>query len=137
MDLSKIPEQLRLGCNHPEYQKFYDDYTTNGNIKYFTYKDYYCEINRNSGMGNLCGYIYMKKPLTIEYDQLNYHWGITYDDGQKIGFDCAHPGDFLPSFPLHTEFMSNQPTYKNFDYVEDVLKRMVDKIISHELSTFS
>lgn len=90
----------------------------------FEYNGYRCQIHRIFVRepytkeeawfgGHLCGYVYI--PSEHVYFQKDYndmeiecHGGLTYSDfddkGQyKIGFDCAHLGDYTPS----TEHLKN------------------------------
>lgn len=76
------------------------------------YKGIKCGIVRNcrpegdkcSGLGHLCGYIYLRidHPWAKQEEEIecHIHGGITFysveDDSFIIGFDCAHGTDLLP-----------------------------------------
>lgn len=116
------------------------------------YKGIKCEIHRNcrieggrcTGMGHLCGYIYLpldhpwanKEEEEIECD---IHGGLTYhsqEDGFfEIGFDCAHGCDLMPyseekSYKLMMEQIpKDSPEYFKFrDALENT--REVNKRLS-------
>lgn len=68
---------------------------------------YHCEIKRHPEMLHLCGYINIPKshPLyEVEEKEIDHflsvYGGVTYEDKtsrfKRIGFDCAHAGDFSP-----------------------------------------
>jgi hypothetical protein len=99
-----------------------------GHEKRFDHKGYPCAIVR-CGV-HLCGYVglpeghkyYGKGCGQIDVD---VHGGITYakkDSGfWVIGFDCAHPGDY-------TAGSSDDETYRDIEYVEGQLKKLVEQI---------
>lgn len=113
-----------------------------GDRKEFDYLGYKCLILRMDYSGHLCGYIEI--PDNHKLDGMDYtsieekydwevpaHGGLTFsgklrdEEGQWIGFDCAHSGDVLPNSPIvHFEF----ETYKDMKYVESNLKKIVDFI---------
>lgn len=101
-DLLVIPKH---GCICDEYR----------NIKY--------EIKR-MGLGHLCGYVYLPEATKVE-DQLDFqvHGGITYNDGKKIGFDCAHFGDWMPYFSF------KEAIYKNYNFVKHEIENLIDQIL--------
>ena len=53
-----------------------------------------------SSLGNYCGYVRVpsmdKQRILDLSEQLRVHGGITFNDGEWVGFDCAHHGDYLP-----------------------------------------
>lgn len=115
----------------------------------FEYRGLKCEIHRLFCReiysiqeayfgGHLCGYIYIPKSHPLygkNCDDLNCWGGITfsdcYGDFWKIGFDCAHAGDIVPSvihlrkksmpeymeslFKTRLQFFPT-PTYKNISF---------------------
>lgn len=136
----------------------------------FTYNRFKCEVLRiacperyspqfHMFGGHLCGYVILPIELPLDYGDLSCHGGITYDevkDGKrKIGFDCAHSDDYLPS----TEYLiktlpelieiqkeldemkknfNNEDSpiflrsYKNIVYCIQECKSIVDQIILNE-----
>ncbi|UQF11345.1 hypothetical protein [Vagococcus lutrae] len=112
--------------------------TSEGDRKEFQYKGYQCLIKRVSGMGHLCGYVFIpfkhKRYATnsLEND-LKVHGGITYCDwleGQwALGFDCAHFGDLVPNFNYtHTIFN----TYRDMRFVQRELINLVKQLKAEE-----
>lgn len=48
-----------------------------------------------NGYVTLCeGHPWLNEGMRIDCD---VHWGITFNEGNIIGFDCSHLGDFVPS----------------------------------------
>lgn len=97
-----------------------------GNKLSFRYKGLECEVLRmTKGNGHLCGYVTTKRPLTEdEADSIRVHGGITYHEGNVVGFDCAHYMDLTPNFVGFNE----NATYRTMGYVKREVKRMVDYI---------
>ena len=103
------------------------------------YKEYNWVIKRTH-IGILCGYVLLPKGHKyygeIEYNiPIEVHGGLTFA-GEKgkyywIGFDCAHSGDYIPSFqsPLIQLIQSNT-TYKNINFVKKEIKNMIDQLPS-------
>lgn len=99
---------------------------------------YKVQIFRNPYLGNLLGYVFLNKDQPCygcresEID-VRVHGGITYaekyGDYWKIGFDCAHSGDFMPYAGPHNN--SSSFTYKNIQYVKDQLTNLVDQLSSY------
>lgn len=65
-----------------------------------------CRIRRNSALGTYCGYVTLKKDVQttdilalVDAVKQSVHGGITYCDGNDVGFDCAHFGDYSPHHP--------------------------------------
>lgn len=103
----------------------------------FTYKNYLCNIHRDSKGGFLYGFV------EVEQDNVFYgledvyscpikvHGGVTCSIKSKrppfnkwlIGFDCAHDGDLAPDLEFSTG------TYKNIEFVTNEIHKMVDQII--------
>lgn len=112
------------------------------NHKEFQYKGYDCEIKRIPNMGHLCGYVIVSinNKLFGEDDgadslcmNLDVHGGITYGapepDGRwKIGFDCAHLGDYQPNTDYHFE----GDTYKDMEFVTHQIKELVEQVAEYE-----
>lgn len=117
-------------------------------VENFKYRNYDCELKRNVS-GCWLGYVILKHPIPDEHiDNIEVHGGITYNDGSKIGFDCAHYDDIIPllstgvgtflSFcniidTLVHDISTDQPTYKDRNFVIDQLKSVVDQLCTIEL----
>jgi hypothetical protein len=101
-----------------------------GDKKVFYHHGLKCEIIRMK-MGFWCGYVHKNKNLTFDQDY-NIHGGVTFDDKIKIGFDCAHCCDLVPSYDLRTfKMLFESQKYdiyrtKNFAIYET--KRLADQI---------
>lgn len=79
----------------------------------WTYKGLHCEVIQHPALGHLCGYVDLPpehKLFGVDADELDVnirvHGGITYanftDTGNyRIGFDCAHLGDYVPALHFH------------------------------------
>lgn len=96
-----------------------------GNKLNFKYKGLECQVLRMPHFGHLCGYVTTKKPLTdVQAMSLEVHGGVTYQEGNKVGFDCAHYMDMLP----FSDNLYNDAYYRTMRYVKREVKRMVDQI---------
>lgn len=89
--------------------------------------NYLCEIKRNPELGHLCGYVtvppWHREIGNADYDEIDVtvHGGLTYSDGAKFGFDCAHLGDVVPRIetartPESKVIMAG--TYRDMTYVQ-------------------
>lgn len=109
-----------------------------GNFKSQTYKGIKYEIVRHEHLGHLCGYLHYMPKNEKERDitENNFHGGITYENDGVIGFDCAHASDLsLLKIELDKKFGFNMPRflnpeYRTMQYVEDILKKTIDNIVS-------
>lgn len=103
-----------------------------GDEKMFVYQGVTCEIKRIGRMGHLCGYLHLSGLTEDMKNEINekFHHGITYEDSEKVGFDCMHVGDIQPAY-FDNEYELHWPgeTYKTMAYVEDCLKRTVDGLL--------
>lgn len=136
----------------------------------FTYKDYECLISRVFVKyseclisrvfveepyakeeayfgGHLCGYVRIPEGHNYfgkDYGDMDIscHGGITFSDESKIGFDCTHAWDIVPSmgklrkdnglidrFPLPDEFKCYQNTYRNIEFCVKECESIVDQLI--------
>ena len=101
-----------------------------------------CEIKRHPSLKTLNGYVYLEEYhpyFGMEYleieDDIYVHGGLTYSnvsDGRwKIGFDCAHSGDLMPSSHLrflNTPLHNNTDIYRNVDYVKNELDNLTKQL---------
>lgn len=127
----------------------------------FTYKDYECLISRVFVQepcakeeayfgGHLCGYVKIPEGHNYfckDYDDIpvSCHGGLTFSDESKIGFDCGHMWDIVPSMVkirkdnglihqiplpfLPTEFIFFENTYKNIEFCVKECESIVDQLI--------
>ncbi|WP_232754384.1 hypothetical protein [Macrococcoides caseolyticum] len=111
-----------------------------GNFKSRMYKGIRYEIVRYEHLGHLCGYLHYIPKNDEERDVIDciFHRGITYENDGVIGFDCAHATDLSPKkiemdekFGLGTPTFLN-PEYRTIQYVEDILKRTIDKLVDRK-----
>ena len=98
-----------------------------------------CIIQRN-GVGALCGYVLINSDNTLyglDYDEISYrigftpHGGLTYSDkidgSWKVGFDCAHSGDFCPNLPTNY----GGGIYRDLEYVKNECIQLAKSISKH------
>ena len=110
-----------------------------GNFKSRMYKGIRYEIVRHDHLGHLCGYLHYIPKNDEERDVIDciFHRGITYENDGVIGFDCAHAIDLSPKkIETAEKFMLGTPTllkpeYRTMQYVEDILKRTIDKLVEN------
>ena len=122
-DLEKIPKQFQVTIDCPQFEYYYQDLIKNGNEKEFFYMNYKCLIRRNVSMGHLCGYVFIDKYIDVSKIK-HIHGDITWGDHEKVGFDCAHLStDFVPLINYSTKSV-----YKDFDFVESELKKLVNQL---------
>lgn len=124
------------------------EWETEPNEENFIYKNYNCKIWRNPDLKSLAGYVRIEKEISkTRANNLRVHWGITFngsfkdsllknDTGHWIGFDCGHGGDltpyFLEVFPALEQGIGDI-TYKNFAFVKEELKQLVDQLIKKKI----
>lgn len=114
-----------------------------GNFKSRMYKGIRYEIVRYEHLGHLCGYLHYIPKNDEERDVIDYifHRGITYENDGVIGFDCAHATDLSPmKIEIDGKFGLGIPTflkpeYRTMQYVEDILKRTIDKLVEDKSNT--
>lgn len=101
-------------------------------LQQFLYKGFRCEIKKCPTMGHLCGYVYAKVSPEL-HDVIKIHGGVTYNDGKKLGFDCAHLSDLVPSMhSLGLDFPGD--TYKNEQFVQNQLLKLISQLITLGIS---
>ncbi len=124
--------------NMDQINELKDAIKEEGNFKSQTYKGIKYEIVRHEHLGHLCGYLHYMPKNEKERDIIenNFHGGITYENDGVIGFDCAHASDLsLLKIELDKKFGFNMPKflnpeYRTMQYVEDILKKTIDNIVS-------
>lgn len=90
---------------------------------------YDISIIQHRPLSHLCGYV--KASINNAEETIVCHGGITYDNGEWIGFDCAHCGDLIPqSYELFegTELAITGETFKDVNYVYEELKSIVEQV---------
>lgn len=124
-------------------EKLYEKIKEEWNYKKFTYKWYECRIIRHSkGIDFfwLCWYVQLTekdKYYWENYDTIPYkvHWWLTYwdfslnsypEEGFWIGFDCQHCWDLFTAYMFDKNY---EQVYRDMEYVENELKKLVDQIV--------
>lgn len=123
--------------NMDQINEMKDAIKKEGNFKSQTYKGVKYEIVRHEHLGHLCGYLHYTPKDDEERNiiESNFHGGITYENDGVIGFDCAHASDLsLSKIELDKELGFDMPKflnpkYRTMQYVEDILKSTIDKIV--------
>ena len=109
-----------------EHQRMLVDIRTYGNQEHGTHRNIEWSMNRPYGT-YWCGYIHYTGDLTdaqIEQLENRNHGGLT----GGLGFDCAHYGDYFP-FTLEQSSFLMKGTFKDHDYVLNIIQNMIDYII--------
>jgi hypothetical protein len=105
-----------------------NEWETEPNEATFIEHGYWCEIKRHKMMGTLCGYVLVGRHhpyANTGYDvPLEVHGGVTFNDGVRIGFDCAHAGDLVPGRDL----AHSDDVYRNMAYVKAECKRLAEQL---------
>ena len=123
-----------MQVNVPDRAKPLNEWETERDQALFVSHGYWCEIIRHPSHGSLCGYVYMGKHhpyANAEYPDVTVHGGITYNDGKKMGFDCAHMGDFLPyttRFSTLAGVTPNGWVYRNWAYVKEQVEHLAAQL---------
>lgn len=124
---------------------------------------YKCEIKRHDTMMHLCGYINIPRSHPLyECDEedgdgvenfISVHGGITYNRKmpkcRRIGFDCAHAGDFSPGAFMvmawvqmednrevdleRLHIVQNPEDYKTVRWVADQLSAVAMQLRTYEV----
>jgi hypothetical protein len=117
-----------------------------------------CIINRNTGLGILCGYVWIKKGHPYykeEYEELNklgnikVHGDLTFSrsgrdlDTWLLGFDCGHDSDIIPlelrnpieadlSKRFGNEVECDSVSYKNIEFLKNECRSLARQLKSIE-----
>ena len=88
-----------------------------------------CEATRNFS-GCWCGYVfYGNHNRTIDnVDDIEVHGGVTFINGNKIGFDCNHWDDYAP---LGTYTFENTK-YRDFGFVKRETEKLAKQVFLHK-----
>lgn len=123
LDKDKLLKLIEL-----EGDYFEDKYL---DIKYF--------IRRVDWGKHLCGYIELPTSIiwTNELEDIidrKFHGGITYHEGNVVGFDCAHYNDLIPSqlFNPLLYTINNDTTYKDMKFVKICLITTIKHIVDYQ-----
>lgn len=96
-----------------------------------------CEIRRHHWSGHLCGYVHIPEghpwrgidscdDRSLDDAHKLVHGGLTFADGERIGFDCAHYGDMCPG----DQGLTIGGEYRNLEYVKGITKRLAEHVAS-------
>lgn len=97
-------------------------------------KGYKCEIKRNKHTGHLNGYITVSPDHILLKEDLQWssaldvHGGVTYQNGNTVGFDCAHHMDYSPLSPYN----SSDSVYRNVEFVTNELNDLAEQFYVDE-----
>ena len=127
---ASMPASLRYNPNtmRPMYE-----WETERDEATFVRHGYWCQIKRHPELKTLNGYVLIGRGhpywgIDSADPILDVHGGVTFDDGTKVGFDCAHAGDLIPTRHVLTgaygDIHKPPQTYRNWAFVE----REVDKL---------
>lgn len=106
------------------------------NAEVFTHAGLVCRIERNS-LGALEGYVTVSQehPLygrhysAADCQRVAVHGGLVYSAaagvGWELGFDCAHPSDFVPGLALRSTGPEN---YRNIEYTRSQCRMLADQL---------
>ena len=99
------------------------------------------EMKRNQ-MGAWCGYVELPEGHAfLSQDDRGYfeasewfpsaHGGISYSEGDIVGFDCAHLHDTWPSKHARGDGLGPEPgdVYRDADYVEQCCKWLCEEVL--------
>jgi hypothetical protein len=104
--------------DNKEWEHFRQDVLMNGDWKSFEYRGAWCEIERHPTGGYLQGFINTKYSIT---DWFKCQWNIEKCCDDRIGFYCVGDNHYTP-------IGGTTGTYKDFKWVENQLKRIIDAI---------
>jgi hypothetical protein len=118
--------------NVPHHSEPVPEWEMEPNEVTFVSHGYWCVIKRHDHLGHLSGYVLMgaHHPLASVTDpDLAVHGGITFNDGVKMGFDCAHAGDLVPHARMRADFSNPAyETYRNMYFVKEQLKNLAAQL---------
>jgi len=84
---------------------------------------YKCEVRRHERFKHLCGYVTVPENHPAhdktywDLMDVEVHGGLTFSNLGKHGFDCAHAGDYIPSFPDSINELMQEEDYRDIGYV--------------------
>ena len=84
-----------------------------------------CEVKRIDSLGHLCGYVVLPEDHKLygtDYEEIDVdvHGGLTYSENGKVGFDCAHAGDCIPSIIKTLSDLGMSTDHYNGDEYRDM-----------------
>ena len=100
-------------------------------------------IRRHGCFGHLCGYVEVPDGLSVDIDEIDCHWGITFNDhwsefptdGYYIGFDCLHYRDWDP-FSARAMLLASDHTYKDSEFVLNEIKNIIKQLKEKQHENF-
>ncbi|MHB1952718.1 MAG: hypothetical protein ACYCOU_03130 [Sulfobacillus sp.] len=118
--------RMALGVNPIEESKMLRDIDEHGNEIRGEFKGISYLLRRPYGT-YWCGYLLPPEQVQLSDEAIaaiesSTHGGLT----ASLGFDCAHWNDY-PTDP--------NGKFRGYDYVMDVIQRMVDSLLAHAAST--
>lgn len=120
--------------HHPQWISFWLDWIAEGNYHFFEHQGLFCEMKRHPEDGTWCGYFIVESTdglgLVDENDYCIEGIDLTFRDGMKFGFDCASSLDFVPGRNYYFTDNVEGKIYRNFAWVKEHLKDVVDKILA-------
>ena len=116
----------RSEAGNIEYDRYLADHDKpNGSFVYHGIK---VEIKKHIDMGIWNGYLFLTN-LQADLLQKDVHGGWTYQDEHLFGFDTCHGFiDFIPSLYLYSGYYHPGSTYKNYDWMVQHIKHIIDKL---------
>lgn len=108
----------------------------------FKYCEYKCNIVKTE-MGIYCGYVkihrknklykYLKNNKNFIEKNIDCHGGITFisvdNNNLKIGFDCAHHGDLIPTLLMVCGIITPYNTYKTAAFARLQVINIVHQLV--------
>lgn len=94
-----------------------------------------CSIKR-SHLFCWLGYVEYEHECSYDDIDVEVHGGLTYGDGEELGFDCCHFGDLMPKEFLHkAKFMQSNgvdtgesESYKDYNFVVEETKKLAEQL---------
>ena len=86
-----------------------------------------CRLRRQS-MGHWCGYVQVRQMNEEEMErvgEIRIHGGVTYCDGQLVGWDAAHQGDYVPRLLFGRRIWTMEAAKNETSRLAAALKRML------------
>lgn len=116
----------------------------------WTHRGVECVARRNLTHGAWCGYVDIPRAMWMKFNRnrfdtmtesieqlITVHGGVTYSennldkDAFRVGFDCAHGGDFLPKINVTMNYgVESSLTYRDLAFVIAECESMVDQILT-------
>jgi hypothetical protein len=100
------------------------------NDKYrFTHAGLQCRVRRSPHVLTWCGYVDFLHDCHYDEIEVQIHGGLTYGNGQSVGFDCCHASDINPrEYVYRTALFQDGVTYKDYNYVVEETKKLAEQL---------